>query len=43
MLKILTNNGHEVFIEDEDLVHYVDAEVLERVTDPDDEVVAEEE
>jgi hypothetical protein len=32
-LKIRTVNGHECFIEDEDLKHYKDAEVLEVVDD----------
>jgi hypothetical protein len=41
MIKIRTNNGHECFIEKEDLKHYVDATVLEdeevEVEEPEDE------
>lgn len=29
MIKIRTVNGHEAYIEKEDLKHYVDAEILE--------------
>jgi hypothetical protein len=34
MLKIKTTNGHECYIEDEDLKHYKNAEVLEEDADP---------
>lgn len=42
MLLIKTINGHECWIEDEDLVHYKNAEVLGRARDEGEEEPDEE-